>query len=518
MRNQRRRAAKAVPVIEPVVEGAPATPAVSPPAGGGQKVAKSVGWSALGRTGTQVLQFLAGLALARLLVPADFGLLASVYVVTGFTVLLFDMGLGNALIHRRDLRQQDLDSAFWLNTIGGLVFLGILSALGPVVAAFYGDPRLTYITPLAGLSFALALNVCHTALLQRDMQFKKVAAIELSSALLGNVTTVCAALADWGALALVTGPVIQAVVLTILSWAVVRWRPRGFVKRDSLRELWRFTGGMLGFNVVNYAARNSDNLLIGKFLGAASLGYYNRAYSLMLLPLQQISQVLGRVMFPALVAMRQDQPRMHSAYRRTISVMTAVTMPVLVGMAATADGLVPLLWGDQWSSTIPLLQILCLAGLPQCLSSSEGWLYQSQGRTSLMFKVGMFSTVLTLAAIVIGLHWGSIGVATGLLIKMWAWQPVGFHVACGTIGLRARFVFGDIAPIIALSLVMGGVVWAVPWMLDFSREDLSALLLQVAAGCLVYIGGLRILRPRLFRDVIALMPQRFVSGWRRSKR
>lgn len=487
--------------------------------GGGDSrraVAKSVGWSAIGRTGAQGLQFLAGLVLARLLVPADFGLLASVYVVTGFTVLLFDMGLGAALVHQRELRQKDLDTAFWLNALGGVVFVGLLAALGPLVAAFYDEPRLVYITPLAGLGFALALNVCHQALLQRGLQFKKLALIELSCALAGNVATVIAAVAGLGAMALIVGPVVQAIASTTLMWSFVKWRPKGFVRRDSARQLWRFSGGMLGFNVINYAGRNSDNLLIGRFAGAASLGLYNRAYSLMLLPLQQVSQVLGRVMFPTLAGMRDDRERLKGAYRRTIRVLTALTMPLLVGMAATSDGLVPLLWGDQWLATIPMLQVLCLAGLPQCLSSSEGWLYQSQGRTATMFKVGIGSTAVTVVAIVIGLQWGPLGVAVGVFAKMWLWQPIGFHIACATIGLKARTVFKDIFPLLTISLVMGAAVWALPMVLPARRGDAWLVGPQVALGVVLYVLLLRLLAKGVLLDLCSVLPRRVVPArWRR---
>ncbi|WP_369052476.1 MOP flippase family protein [Kineococcus terrestris] len=475
-------------------------------------VVRSVGWSAAGRTGAQALQFLAGLVLARLLAPEDFGLLASVYVVTGFTVLLFDMGLGAALVHQRRLTQSDLDTAFWLNALGGLVFVGILAALGPLVADFYGDPRLTYITPLAGLGFALALNVCHSALLQREMEFKKIASVELVCAVLGNASTIAAAVGGLGALSLVVGPSVQAVAMTVLMWSVVRWRPRGFVRRESVRRLWSFSGGMLGFSVVNYVGRNSDNLLIGRVLGAAPLGLYNRAYTLMLLPLQQVSQVLGRVMFPALASLRDDPERLRRAYRRTIVVMTAVTMPVLVGMAATADGLVPILWGDQWLDTVPMLQVLCLAGLPQCLSSSEGWLYQSQGRTGTMFKVGVVSTVLTVVAIVVGLQWGVLGVAVAVFAKMWLWQPIGFRIACGLIDLPARRVFADIARPLLVSVAMGGAVWALPLLLPAPRDAVWVVLAQVVLGAVLYTALLALVDRSTSRELLGLVPRRLVPS------
>ncbi len=369
-------------------------------------------WSAAGRLAGQGLQFLAGLALARLLLPADFGLLASVYVVTGFTVLFFDMGLGAALIHARILRQSDMDAAFWLNALGGVVFVGLLALAGPFVADFYGDPRLSYITPLAGLSFAFSLGIVHASVMTRNMQFKRLAVVETLSAVVGNGVTVVGAFAGWGPWR--SWPARRAVgVLDGDHLDRVAVAPPGFHPARRGPPTLVLLRGMLGFSLVNYAGRNSDNLLIGRFLGAAPLGYYNRAYNLMLLPLQQISQVVGRVMFPALANMGDDRERLQRAYRRTVTVMTAVTMPVLVGMSAVADGLVPLLWGDQWGATVPLLQILCLAGLPQCLSSTEGWLYQSQGRTKLMFLMGGISTAIGVAAIVVGLQWGALGVTIG---------------------------------------------------------------------------------------------------------
>lgn len=468
------------------------------------KVVGGATWSAIGRTSSQALQFIAGLALARLLLPADFGLLASVYVITGFTVLFFDMGLGAALVHARVLRRSDMDSAFWLNALGGVVFVGILAAAGPLVADFYGDERLRWITPLAGLSFAFALGTVHSALLTRHLKFKRLAVIETCAAVVGNAMTVAGALAGWGPLALVAGPALQSIVLTTLMWIASPWRPRGFIRRASLRRLWSFSGGMLGFSLVNYAGRNSDNLLIGRILGAAPLGYYNRAYNLMLLPLQQISQVVGRVMFPALASMGSDRDRLQRAYRRTVTVMTAVTMPVLVGMSSVADGLVPLLWGDRWEATIPLLQVLCLAGLPQCLSSTEGWLYQSQGRTKLMFLMGGISTVIGVTAIVVGLHWGLLGVTIGIMTTAWLYQPVALRVACGLIGLKGSRVIADILPTVVIALVMGGAVYAMPVVLGVARTEVWVLVVQVAFGAVVYGALMWVFRRGVVRDIASL--------------
>lgn len=481
------------------------TPAAGPAVGSmSRRVATNAGWSAVGRLGSQTLQFLAGLALARLLLPADFGLLAGVYVVTGFTVIFFDMGLNGALVHRRELDEAVLGTAFWLNAFGGVVFVALMAAIGPLVADFYGDSRLRWITPLAGLSFALSLAVVHSALLQRDLRFKRLAIAEVGTAVVGNAVTIACAWAGMGAFALVTGPAVQSVLRTVTLWALAPWRPRRFISVAAMKSIWSFSGGLLGFTIVNYSGRNADNLLIGRFSGATALGYYNRAYSVMLLPLLQVGNVVGRVMFPALSLISGDRDRVQKAYRRALRLMTFLTMPILVGMAATAPALVKVLWGPGWEPAAPLLQVLCLAGLPQCLFSSEGWLYQSQGRTRLMFGMGVASSAAFLVGIVAGIHWGSLGVAVGILVVSYVFLPVNLRVACSTIGLRARVVYRDNAATFGFAVVMGLIVWAIPLLTGVARTTQWLLPVQVAAGLVVY-GGLALgFQRSLLKDLTSL--------------
>lgn len=477
-----------------------------------QRVATNAGWSAVGRLGSQVLQFAAGLALARLLLPADFGLLAGVYVVTGFTVIFFDMGLNGALVHRRDLDEGMLSTAFWLNAFGGIVFVALMAAIGPLVADFYGDSRLRWITPLAGLSFALSLAVVHSALLQRDLRFKRLAAAEVGAAVVGNAVTIVCAWAGMGPFALITGPAVQSVLRTAALWALHPWRPKRFISIAAVRSIWSFSGGLLGFTIVNYSGRNTDNLLIGRFSGAAALGYYNRAYSVMLLPLLQIGNVVGRVMFPALSLISGDRDRVQRAYRRVLRLMTFLTMPILVGMAASAPALVEVLWGPGWEPAAPLLSVLCLAGLPQCLFSSEGWLYQSQGRTRLMFGMGVASSAAFLVGIVAGIHWGSMGVAVGILVVSYVFLPVNLRAACSTIGLRVRVVYRDNAPTFGIAVAMGAVVWAVPSVTGVARTVPWLLPIQVAVGLVVYGGFTFAFQRGLLRELRSLRRTATVSG------
>ncbi|NAZ85192.1 MOP flippase family protein [Kineococcus indalonis] len=465
------------------------------------KVVRGAGWSGAARMATQGLQFLVGLVLARLLLPEDFGLLASVYVITGFAVMFFEMGLGAALVHLPRPTERDMSTVFWVNALGGVVFAALVAAAAPLIADFYGQPQLRGIAPLVALSFTLAVGVVHNALLQRRLQFRTAATIEVSSALLGHATTLVAALLGAGALALAYGPLVASGSASVMSWCAVRWWPRHFVSADSFRRLWGFSSGMLGSNVVTYWGRNADNLLIGRFLGATPLGLYNRAYNLMLLPVTQLNGALQRVMFPALAAMQSDHARVRRAYLRAVGLVGALTIPFLVGIAAVADGLVPLLWGPNWEATVPLLQVLCIAGVPQCVGTTMGWIFQSQGRTRTMFLVQSASAGVGVVAMVVGLNWGITGVAWAVLVHAWVMGPVSLRIAGGVIGLGLPALLRQAWRSTAVAFLMGVLVWSLPLLLGVDRGSPWVLLVQVLAGVAVYVAGLRLVSPELFSEV-----------------
>lgn len=473
------------------------------------KVAKGASWSATATLTSQVVQFAAGLVLARLLTPADYGTMASVYVITGFAILFFELGLGSTVIALRDPTQEDLSTVFWINALGGVVFTVLLAFAGPLVAGLFNDQRLSLLTPLVGLTFLFGLGSVHNSLLQRQLRFKTIAVIAVSTTVLGFTVTIVAAASGAGVYALVLGPIVTSATASLLSWVLVPWRPTGFISRSSLPKLWGFSGGQLGFNVVTYWSRNADNFLVARYVGDIALGYYNKAYSLMLLPVQQVNSVLGRVMFPALAAMKDDTPRVARGYRRAVRLINVATVPVLAGMAATAPGLVPLLWGGQWVGAVPLLIVLCIAGVPQCLASSVGWLYQSQNRMGRMFRMGLVTSSLGLVLMVLGLIIdGSMGVAVAVLVRAWLFTGPTLHYAGALVGLKARTIVADSAPVTAICAVMAAVVWFTPTVVGLYRASAAAVALQVVVGVLVFAVGSRLLIRATVDELVGMVVRR----------
>jgi len=468
-------------------------------------VARGATWSALGRFGGQFAQLAAGIVLARLLTPADFGILASVYVITGFSVLFFELGVSSALVQLKDVTEQDLATAFWINAIGGVLFTGVLAALGPFVAEVFNQPALRVVTPICALTFGLSFGVVHRALLARQLRYRTLSLIDLATTLVGYSVSIVLALGGAGYFALALGPVTASALLSIFYWAAFPWRPKYFICRTSLPRLWRFSGGLLGFNVVNYIGRNADNLLIARYFGAAQLGYYNRAYNLMLLPVQQVSGVLGGVMFPALSRLQDDRARVAAGYKRAVRLINTATVPLLLGLSATAPGVIPLIWGGQWEATVPILQILCLAGVTQCTTSSVGWIFQSQNRTGLMFRLGLISTGVGVVGIVAGFPFGVIGLSVAILISGIVILPINLIPACRLIDLRAGDILRGNLPCVLTAAAMGLTVWGVPRLLGLDVRAAVVVLAQVAIGAVLYLLGTRSFQRDTFDEFVGIL-------------
>lgn len=451
-------------------------------------VVRGARWMGLMRLAVQLAQFGIGLLLARLLAPEDFGLVASVSVATGFAFIIFEGGLRSALVHIDDIGDEDFDAAFWLNVAAGMVVAALFTALGPFIADFFGDRRLAGLSSIIALTFTFSLGVAHAAQLQRRLRFRRLAVAEASGTLVGLLATVVLAAAGGGVHSLAWGPVCGQIAASIFLFLAFPWRPRFRLPWAAVRKLLRFSVPLLGANATEYAARNIDNLLIGRYAGAASLGLYNRAYNLMLLPLTQLTTAVGNAVSPVLATMREDLERASRAYIRAASAISVLAVPVLAGLAASAEGMVPLLWGDQWTEAVPLVRILCLAGLPLCFTATTTWLYQAQGRTRAMLGTNVLWTALGIALIVGGLQWGAIGVASAVLVRTWTGLPYELWMATRTLPLSfVRLLWTQVAPTLVLALGMALAVWLLPMLLPLSRDQAATVLIQAAAGAGMWV-------------------------------
>jgi O-antigen/teichoic acid export membrane protein len=469
-----------------------------------QQTVSGLRWTTLSQASRLGTQLLSVLILARLLPPSDYGLVAMAAMVTGFASLFSDFGTAAAIIQRPDPSPELLDSVFWLNVSFGVVLAGLLGLIAPLIAFGFAEPRLKEVLRVLLLAFPIAsLGAVHQALLEKVSRFRPLAIIESGAAFIGLAGAIWAARSGWGVYSLVLQSLLAAFLSTAGLWLVSQWRPAFKWKTNEILGVMVFSRNLVGFNVFNYFIRNADNILIGRFLGASELGFYSMAYRLMLWPLQNISQVVGRVLFPVFVRLQADQDRLANAYIRATSAITLITAPLMFGFFVLREPFVAVALGDRWLPVANILAWLVPVGLLQSIGTTVGTLYLATGRTDVMFKWGIGAGLLVIPAFCIGLQWGIVGVATAYaivsLLLFWPSLAIPFR----WVGLKVSDVLLRLMPSIATAAVMAGVieVMAVAWPAN-TNNQLLRLILLVVVGMVTY-GGLSMCTQRaLLKDII----------------
>jgi O-antigen/teichoic acid export membrane protein len=491
------------PLGGPPEAGVPRDP---PPDLSMQAFGRAMAWAGGSQFGLQLIQLPVTIVLSRLLLPRDFGLMAMVLVVSQFLTVFVDAGLGAALVARRDLDPRHIATAFWMNLAVGVGLAAIVAAAAPGIAALYNQPRLTLITIAIAANFILgSLGIVPLALLQREMDFRRIGIMQNSAAAIGGAAAIVAAVAGAGVWSLVIDILVSSFVQTTAVTRGWRWRPGGGADREAARELWSFGANQTGFQAVNYLARNTDNLLVGRFRGPRELGIYARAYQLMLLPLSQAGFVVNYVLYPALSRIQHDHERLRRAYLRTVGVTALLAFPVTVGMFVVAPDLIQVLFGSKWEAVAPILRILCVAGLFQSISTSTGIIYQTQGRTDWLFRWGLVSSVIIVAGFAVGIHWGAKGVAVayaGLEIPL---TYFSFSIPGRLIGMSVADVVRVVWAPLGCALVMGVVVWLVAEAMPASWSVYGRCSIDIAVGAVIYLGSIRVAKLASYTELRGLL-------------
>ena len=475
------------------------------PRGMAEDTFRGVLWTSGGRVATQFVSVLFGIFLARLLGPEEFGLVGMIAVVTGFATLFSDLGLGAAMIHAQDTREEQWSSVFWVNIGVGLALTAVVAALAPLVARFFGNPLLTPVMIALSAGFAIAgLGIVPSTLLKKKLEFKRLTRVEASALVVSGTTGIGLALAGAGVWSLVGQSLSAAAARVVFLWREAGWTPGRRCRWEDVRRLAGFSSNALAFSVINYWLRNGDNLLVGKFIGAAALGLYARCYSLMLLPLTSVSRSLADVLFPTFSRIQENRPRVAQAYVRCTQAVAAITFPMMTGLCILADPFVRAVYGDAWVAMVPILQVFCPVGALQSIGTLNGTLYLSQGRSGRQLAVGTIVGVLGLGSIAWGLRHGLIGVATYYAIFSVAVFLPSMQMAVSLVGLSALGIVRNLLNVIACSAIMGLVVWTVDrWVLAGSAYWIR-LGVGIALGVAVQIGALRVFRVPAWDDVSGL--------------
>ncbi|MCW1914797.1 lipopolysaccharide biosynthesis protein [Luteolibacter sp. GHJ8] len=420
--------------------------------------------------------------LARLLAKEDFGVFGMTAVFSNFLAIFMDVGLSQATIQRQEISHRQISTLFWINVALSVVIALVFAVSAPLIAGFYKTPVLVSIIPVLALSYIFGgLGLQHSALLTRNMRYGLLAWSEIISSAAGVLVAVVMAKWGMGYWSLVGLALAPAVVKTAFLWMALRWMPSAPARGTGVRSMLKFGGDVLGFNVVNYFSRQAGSMLIGRYCGTAPLAAYDRAYSLLLMPLGQINGPLGSVSVPALSRLQNEPDRFGRYYLNAILLICSLSIPVIMGLTLFADQVVLLWLGREWMETAEIFRLLALATLIGGISNPAGWLLIALGQTKRYRTMGVVNSAVIVLAFVLGVFLGpkeagmegSVkGVAWAYSLAMllnfipyWAWSLKGTPVKLGQV-MRTMMV-----P--SVSCVPASLAaWAI---LHFSNSDVDTL-------------------------------------------
>ena len=441
-----------------------------------------------------VLQLGSTAVLARLLTPADYGLIAKVTVFVGFISLFKDLGLSAATIQKAEVTQNQVSNLFWVNVaISGAIML-LAAALAPVVAWLYGEPRLTWITIVLASGFIFGgLTVQHQALLRRQMRFTSLATIEIVSMLVGIAIAIVWAIYKQDYWALVLMQLASTITIMVGVWFACGWRPSLPKRYSGAGSLLAFGSHMTGFNILNYFSRNLDNVLIGlnerdKKPEDAELGFYAKAYQLLLMPLDQINGPVGKVALPTLSRLQGEPERYRAYYSKAIRLLVTLGMPLVAFMFVAADKLILTMLGPQWTEAILIFRLLAPAAFVSTFNVAAGWVYVSLGRTDRQLRWGLLTSIVDAISFIIGIKWGAVGIATAYSITR-----VGLRYPAILFCYRGTFLeIGKLNSVLwrpaVASLTAGIALFGANQLWQYEPQQAISLLFDAITYAILYLG------------------------------
>jgi PST family polysaccharide transporter len=470
-------------------------------AGLGRRSVRGGAVSTLARAVTAVVQVGSVLCLARLLTPEDYGLVAMVTAFTGFAPIFVDLGTRDAVVQRSRISEAEVSALFWLTLAIGCVCALAVAACGPLIAAFYGEPRLSGVVLVSSLTFvALALTAQHQALLRRAVKFRELAIVDVAASIISSGVAILMAYEGFGYWALVTRPLSLYSLSAAGTWIYCGWMPRKPSITSGVRQMVQFGLNLFGFSLTDFVARNSDRVAVGRGLGARTLGYYQNAVFIYDNLLDVLVTPLHQVASASLSKLQHDLTELRRSWARALSTLAFYTMPAFGVLAITGQDLIVVLLGQKWANAGLLLSVLALRGLPHSIERTVGWLHIAAGRTDRWLKWGIFAAAVQLVALLIGLPFGPYGIASAYVIAMYVLFVPAIAYSGRPLGIGARDVIGAVHAQLVSALVAAAAGFALRFVVLDHIPPLARMTILIVA----YLGVYGVLVVGLFRVIAPL--------------
>ncbi len=440
-------------------------------------------WTFCQQFSVQIISFCVSLVLARLLQPAEFGLVAMIALLVALGNVLIDSGLTSSLIRTEHIDESDLSTVFYVN-VGASVLIYLFTFFcAPLVATFYKQPALTLIIRVYTLSFIINSFVSvQSTLLTKEMNFKKQMLIQVPIVIISGISGIVMAYNGFGVWSLVLMTLLQATLNVILHWVSSKWYPRLIFNKAKFKYHFKFGYKLMASGILDTLFENLIGVLIGKYYKASQLAFYNRSYALEMLPVQNISSALNKVTYPLFSHMQDDNEKLKKAYRILLVQVIFWTIPVMLYMQVFAQPIISFLLTDKWMGAVPFLQILCFHGVLYPLHVYNLNILLVKGRSDLFFRLEVIKKAIFVIGIFIFFPFGVYGLAWWLVISSIISFFINSMYSGKLIGYSVWEQIRDIFP----SLLLGFSTWAVVKFFLFQLTAEQSNLIQIISGLVAF--------------------------------
>ena len=472
-----------------------------------QKAVKGLFWSVVQKWGRAGLTTITFIILSRLLSPEAFGLVALATAFTVFIELFLDQGFGSAIVQRKDLEPEHLDTAFWLNVLTSILMTGGLIVVSGLLGALFDEPRLASVLRWLSITLILSgLSSTQISILQRKLAFKEFAIRSMVANAVGGVVGISMAFAGYGVWSLVGQDLAGGLVRAVILWRASDWRPGFKVSKRHYKELVTFGASIVGNNALTVLMKRSDDLLIGYFLGPTLLGFYTIGYQLLVIIIRLVTEVTNSVAFPAFSRIQHQPERMRHAFYQVTQYTSVFAFPVFIGLATLAPELVPAVFGEKWAPSIPVMQVLSLIGILQSVLFFNGSVIKASGKPSWQLGIMFLNAACSVIGFLLAVSRGIVAVAAAFVIVGYLLAPVSYLAVRRLIQIDFRTYLWQFIPSLTASLLMVAVITGLKYLLrDQALNMYLELSIYLLAGILTYVAVIGLLARHLYQQVLEIV-------------
>lgn len=464
------------------------------------KVLSSIFWKLMERGGTQGIQFIVQIVLARMLLPEEYGIIALIGIFITIANVFVQSGLNTALIQKKDANETDFSSVFYLSLFIACSLYVILFFAAPLIGDFFKEPRLISVLRVLSLTlFFGAFNSIQNAVIARKMQFKKLFFSSFGAILISGSVGIIMAYSAFGVWALVGQQITNQLTITIILWFIVKWRPHLLFSVERVRRLFSYGWKLLVSSLIETLYMNLRNIIIGKMYNPKMLGFYNTGDQFPSVIVSNINGSIQSVMLPALSSQQDNITRVKDMVRRSIVTSSFFVFPMMVVLAAIAEPLVKILLTDKWLPCVPFLRISCASYALWPIHTANLQAINALGRSDIFLKLEIIKKIVGFAILGLSIFYGVYAIAIGMLISGIISTFINAYPNRKLLNYSYKEQWRDIMPSLLLSLLMGIIIYSIQLV---ELNERNTLIIQVFVGIVFYIIMAKVLKFECFEYLL----------------